>query len=315
MTSLTVVMPVYNGMPYLPAAVESMLGQSFNDFEFLIIDDGSTDGSREYLEGLGDPRIRIDRQEHLGLRHALNRSLESVQTELYARMDADDISMPGRLEAEWKFLRSHPEVVLVGTQINYLSGERTITGPPVPVAHGDIARALLQGRAAIRHPTCMMRTKALQVVGGYRLQYSEDHDLFLRLSELGVLANLREVLLIYRMHLGSTFVANFELYLLYRAYTTACYHMRRCGKPEPALSQFAAAWAQCGMVQKAMRRIDAWSAFQYRRALVDLGTGHKVNATAHMVGAALCRPRDSVMQIISRVKRAISGSRRTWQVS
>src|SRR5271154_5570363 len=110
MSALTVMMPVYNAMPYLPAAVNSILGQSLQDFKFQIIDDGSTDGSREYLEGLRDTRIRLDSQHHSGLQSVLNRSLELVETCLYARMDADDVAHPERLAIQCAFMRGHPEV-------------------------------------------------------------------------------------------------------------------------------------------------------------------------------------------------------------
>src|SRR3990172_2066353 len=108
---MTVLMPVYNGEPYLASAVESILGQSFADFEFLIIDDGSTDRSCEIVRGYADPRIRLLRNSsNRGVIATLNRGLEEAHGEYLARMDADDISLPDRLAQPGAVLDAHPEV-------------------------------------------------------------------------------------------------------------------------------------------------------------------------------------------------------------
>jgi glycosyltransferase involved in cell wall biosynthesis len=306
MSALTVTMPVYNAMPYLPAAVESILGQSFRDFEFLIIDDGSTDGSGEYLESIRDPRIRLYREQRRGQTPTRNRLLELTRTDLCALMDADDIAMPERLQLQRAFMRNHPEVVLVGTQVNHLTGSRTISAPRVPMTHKGIVTELLSGRAAVCHPTCMVRSEAVRAVGGYRLTYSEEHDLFLRLSECGALANLSEQLLTYRMHLGSTFVTQLPLHLAYRGYSIACYRARQSGAQEPELAEFLDAWEQCGWLEALGRWLDHWSAVQYRCALVKLGQGRRLAGIARMTSAAVCRPRASLRQMASRVRRRIS---------
>jgi glycosyltransferase involved in cell wall biosynthesis len=110
-------------MPYLPDAVESILRQTYADFTFIIVNDGSTDGTKEYLSSLSDPRILLINQANEGLGASLNTGLRKCQTEYVARMDADDISIPDRFFSQLEYLDAHPEVVMVGTQIEFLIGK------------------------------------------------------------------------------------------------------------------------------------------------------------------------------------------------
>lgn len=305
MALLTVVMPVYNAMPHLSAAVESILVQQLRDFEFIIIDDGSTDGSGEYLARLRDTRIRFYPQEHRGMRATRNGLFELSRTKLCALMDADDIALPERLQLQWHFMEEHPDVVLLGGQVDYLIGRRTIAGPQLATDHKDIVDQLITGRAAIRQPACMVRVRDVRAVDGYHLDYAEDHDLFLRLSERGRLANLPERLLIYRMHLGSAFVSHFQHHLMYREYSIDRYRAQQNSQPEPTIEEFINVWNNGTALKRALRTLDAWSAFQYRRALVELGEDRAVRASARLLAAALCRPQDSWRQMTSRLKRSV----------
>ena len=114
MTTLTVLMPVYNAMPYVPSAVGSILDQSFPDFEFLILDNGSTDGSGKYLQSLADPRVRLFHTEHQGLASARNFLIERARTEFFALMDADDLAHPDRLRTQIGFIHTHAGYCSVG---------------------------------------------------------------------------------------------------------------------------------------------------------------------------------------------------------
>jgi glycosyltransferase involved in cell wall biosynthesis len=120
MPEVTVLMPVYNGMPFLPEAVDSILNQTLRDFTFLIINDGSTDDTEEYLDRLDDPRLQIVHQPNQGIGAALNAGLALCKTEFIARMDSDDLSLPSRLKAQLDFLNLHKDVGLVGTKFAYL---------------------------------------------------------------------------------------------------------------------------------------------------------------------------------------------------
>jgi glycosyltransferase involved in cell wall biosynthesis len=235
---VSVVMPVYNGQRYLAASVESILAQTLTDFEFIIVDDGSTDHSlamlREYAER--DGRIRIQSRPNTGISGALNDGLAMARAELIARMDADDVAMPERFERQVAYLDAHPECVALGTSVELIDP----AGLPIGVhqsnlLHEDIERQLLKGRGgSLYHPSAMMRRRAVEQVGKYRPQYndSEDLDLWLRLAEIGRLANLPEPLLKYRRHLESVTHRKYEnQWKLKRAIVTEAYQRR--GQPMP----------------------------------------------------------------------------------
>ena len=207
--AVSVVMPVYNGRRYMRLAVESILAQTFGDFEFNLVDDGSTDDSlavlREYEAK--DSRVRIISRPNTGIVAALNDGLAVAQGEFVARMDADDIAAPERFEKQVAFLRGNSDHVLVGSQVMLIDpeGAPLCTKRDTEYTHERIDSALLKHRWALVHPTIMVRREALTAVGGYRAKYQwlEDLDLFLRLAEVGKLASLPDVLLYYRLHTGS----------------------------------------------------------------------------------------------------------------
>jgi glycosyltransferase involved in cell wall biosynthesis len=209
-------MPVYNADDFVREATESILQQTFTDFEFIIIDDGSTDKSREILEELArrDTRIRLVSRPNTGYTIALNEALQLARAQYVARMDADDISMPDRFEKQVKYLRTHPDCVLVGSRILTIDPFGSpLYEPRHKLVHEAIEAELLAGVGwAIVHPASMMVREQIEAVGGYRaeMEPSEDLDLFLRLSERGKIANLPEVLLRYRQHVKSVNHTRYE---------------------------------------------------------------------------------------------------------
>ena len=210
---ISVVMPLYNVARYVEEAVESVRRQTLPDFELICVDDGSTDGTGEILEELArdDGRIRVIRQANAGLAAALNRGCAAATGEFIARMDGDDVCVGERFARQVAFLDQHPEVVCVGTRLWYIDPAGTYWGEGEhPTRHAEIDAKLLAGwGGAIQHPTAMIRRGAFERVGGYSDRYPrfcEDLDLFLRLAEVGRLANLPEKLLLYRIHPQSTTV-------------------------------------------------------------------------------------------------------------
>ena len=207
--TVSVCMPVYNAGQYVRAAAESILTQTFADFEFIIIDDGSTDDSHDILEELArrDPRIRLISRPNTGYTVALNEALRLARGTYVARMDADDISMPERFARQVEYMRGHADCVLVGSRI------MTIDPYGIPLyepdhrqEHAEIDQQLLNGVGwAIVHPVAMMVREQVMALDGYRpeMEPSEDLDLFLRLAERGTVANLPVVLLQYRQHIKS----------------------------------------------------------------------------------------------------------------
>ncbi len=211
--TVSVLMAVYNGQKYLRNAVDSVLGQTFGDFEFVIIDDGSTDSSLSILESYAakDSRMRLLSRPNQGLTKSLNEGLTLCKGELIARMDADDACMPQRLEKQVAYLREHPEIALVGSQVQFIDPDDCPINvkPGLVLSHEQIDAALLRKGWPLVHPAVLMRAADVRAIGGYdqRYQTNQDHDLFLRLAEKGKLANLPDVLLQYRQHFESITLA------------------------------------------------------------------------------------------------------------
>jgi glycosyltransferase involved in cell wall biosynthesis len=206
---ISVLMSVYNGEKYLRPAVDSILCQSFQDFEFIIIDDGSTDRSSEILASYEakDSRIRIIKTPNQGLTKSLNLGLTYCQGRYVARMDADDLSLPDRFAKQVAFLDKSNETVAVGTGVEFIDEDGEALGVRERrITHEELEKAHLSGLSGrIMHPSVMLRATAVMEVGGYRedLSAAQDYDLFLRLGEIGRIGNLPDVLLRYRMHLVS----------------------------------------------------------------------------------------------------------------
>lgn len=235
---ISVVMPMYNAERYIAAAIDSILAQAFSDFEFILVDDGSTDQSLEivrHYERL-HPRIRVLSRPNTGIVGALNDGLSLARGEFIARMDADDIAYPHRLERQVAFLEDHPECVAVGAPMRCIDhdGKPTNMVYDVPLAHAEIDMGLMLGRGgAIPHPTALLRRTAMERIGGYRdLFPAEDTDLFLRLAEEGKLANVPEILLDYRVHPGNVSQKNLRQGVLKSCAAAEEAHFRR-GLPIP----------------------------------------------------------------------------------
>lgn len=207
--AVSVVMSVYNAGRFVAAAVDSILAQTLGDFEFIIVDDGSTDRSRRILQGYAaaDARVRLVSRPNTGLTRALNEGLALARGTYVARMDADDVAVPHRFARQVEYLGANPACVCVGSRVMLTDPY----GSPVAesghkLTHAEIDQELLTGSGwAMVHPAVMMRRSAVLAVGGYHEQWKhcEDHDLFLRLAEIGRVANLPEVLLWYRRHPAS----------------------------------------------------------------------------------------------------------------
>jgi len=206
--TISVLMPVRNAERYLAQAVRSILGQTLGDFELILVDDGSTDRSRAIAEQFTrhDARVCVLRQSGGGgIAASLNTALAQAAGRYLARMDADDVARPRRLEKQAVYLDADRQCVAVGCWIQHMDPfDVPLRIQALPSEHQEIDQAFLAGDCGvIAHPAVMMRREAVRRVGGYRGRYSEDLDLFLRLGEVGRLANLPEVLLNYREHLDS----------------------------------------------------------------------------------------------------------------
>jgi glycosyltransferase involved in cell wall biosynthesis len=210
-------MPVYNSARYVAEAIESILAQTFGDFEFIIVDDGSTDDSLAILRHYErqDKRIRLITRPNTGIVAALNDGLALARAELVARMDADDVSLPERLGKQRDFMASHPNYVAMSTAYTIMDPDGLdMWDVPVACDHEEIEKELLEARGAgLIHPAVIYRRADVLAAGEYRKEYEwvEDTDLWFRLIERGRVANLPEPLLRKRYHFASVCKARREL--------------------------------------------------------------------------------------------------------
>lgn len=202
--AVTVLMPAYNAGKYLREAIESTLTQSFRDFEFLIIDDGSTDDTLSIIQSYKDARIRVISRPNKGLIDTLNEGLEAARAPLIARHDADDVMLPDRLQTQVRFLLANPEYAVVGSDVSYIDKDGVfVARQAAPDGHSDeeIKRNRFY-KCPFLHPSVLFRKDAIIAAGRYpkgALQF-EDWLLWIRVMEAHKVCNLAEVLVQMRIN-------------------------------------------------------------------------------------------------------------------
>jgi len=225
---VSVVTPAYNAAPYLSQAIESILGQTFTNFELIVVDDASTDATAAILASYRDPRLRVVRNEqNLGIVRTRNRGMSMARGELISPFDADDISLPNRLSKQVAFLDQHPEIVLVGTATRYLENGDIRPGKHVHNTAPVMLRWLMYVDNPLGHSTLMYRGRtvaALHQLMDVEFQYAEDFEFCHRLIGEGEVGFLDEPLVLYRRHPGAVSVKHeaamldYSLRVLERAY-------------------------------------------------------------------------------------------------
>lgn len=197
---IAVVLPVYNAQNFLKEAIDSVLQQTFKNFELIIINDGSTDSSESIILGYKDHRIRYIKQENTGIGGALRIGCELAQGKYIARMDADDICLPNRFELQKAYLDNNPNTVLVSNAVIYINESGNIIGRSFPYTSSFAIKKKLKYGSPICHPSVMMRKTAYELAGGYiDLELLEDLHLWIKLSKHGDFYNISSPLLKYRV--------------------------------------------------------------------------------------------------------------------
>ena len=215
--SISVIMATYNTeIPMLKEAVDSILNQTFRDFEFLIIDDGTTNGSDAFLNAIRDERVRIIRNsENIGITKSLNVGLKQAKGKYIARMDADDISLPPRLEKEFAYMEAHPDVILCGTSVGILDEENNLSPLKTfrPRDMEEYRIELLFINPGPSHPTAFFRHESLlehHILYDEKLIYAQDYGMWETISHYGRIFTLEETLLYRRRHRNQITVARRE---------------------------------------------------------------------------------------------------------
>jgi len=203
---VSILMTVYNALPYLQEAVESLLSQTYQNFELVIIENGSTDGSKKIIAAYDDPRIRIiDFDENIGRTPGLSRALQEAQGELVAVLDADDVSFPTRLEQQVAYFDQHQGAALVGGWCEYIDEKGQIISTFQPEFTSDELYQSLAHTNSIVHSGCMYRREMAVKAGGYPEQYAyaQDYGLWIKLAKMGSLEILPVVFCQQRQHAQS----------------------------------------------------------------------------------------------------------------
>lgn len=288
---LSVLMTVYNGMPYLPKAVDSILSQDFTDFEFIIVDDGSTDETSTYFKQLSDPRVLILSQENGGTAAASNFGLSRCRGEYLARMDADDITLPTRLGKQVRFLDENPAVGILGTQLACMGECRTGKSLNLPCSNATIRQSLLRGKHALCHPTLMMRTQLLWEIGGYwKLRLIDDWDMMLRMTEITQAHNLNEVLHHYRVHRGSLNGSRMKEMRFAYDYSIDAAIRRQESRTSISPEEFRQSLSKRPLAARIFACLEIYARSQYRLAIADILGNAVWMGYTRLAIAALCQP-------------------------
>lgn len=213
MPKVSILMPVYNAEQYLSQALDSIVSQSFEDWELILINDGSTDRSESIIMDYDDERIfYIKNPVNLKLIKTLNKGIDYCGGQYIARMDADDICHPDRLKRQVEFLDSHPQVLMSGTAAAVIDNSGKKTGNIHNLTSDDYLQINLMFSPSFIHPSMMIRTEVLkQNKYDEAYKHVEDYDLWCRIAKLGKVANIDDELLRYRWHDSNVSVLNSEV--------------------------------------------------------------------------------------------------------
>lgn len=294
---VSVVLPVRNGMPFLPEAIESIWAQTMRNFELIVVNDGSTDGTLEYLRSINDTRLRILESTGRGAGSAQRTGIEAARASLIARMDADDVSLPARFEQQLQHLLNSPCTVAVGTQIRYIAGGRTIPAFRFPCDHVSIRRDFRLGRAPVCNSSMIFRVEAARNVRTRINGPGEDFDFYLRLAGLGEIENLGFCLHLARLDEGSVSFARAAEQQFEIDFAIACDRARSNDIPEPDLDSFHRSWVSRPIFKRIETHMRIWHKRCYRRSLMYHARGRTVLACSNLMAAAALRPASALYRI------------------
>lgn len=296
---VTIIVPIYNGSPYLRETLASLLSQTFRNFELLAIDDGSTDTSGDIVRAFTDKRVRLIQTKNGGLCHTLNLGISEAKAPYLARCDQDDISLPVRLERQLQVIEDNSEAVAVFAHSakfgrkHYWSNKDKLVMTKGQLREYDPAKD-----GCILCSTMLARTAVLRSIGGFRQPYypADDLDLECRLSEAGRVLILQEPLVVYRFQTGASTYRVFADMREKSHWTMDSYRQRLHGLPELTLEQFRLAqsndfWSRTG------RRCRDSSKLHMRVAGQRFLDGLYLSAAGHLVRAVLADPSDSAKRI------------------
>lgn len=294
-SSITVGLPVYNAMPYLPEAVESLLCQTVNNFDILVVIDGADDGSLSYLESLREPRLRVLVQPHLGLTHTLNHMLRETKTTWLVRQDADDVSYPTRIERLQDEIARYPDAGMFYSLAEYYPKKHSVGCYRCSRGSPQELRKIVESGylLSICHPSAVLHVAKTLAIGGYRpLHHAEDADLWWRMALQYDIRYLPEALIGFRQNTSSVSTKYSylqELHGLYIQYLLLSHLSNREASPLPAIAPLLEAAIS-------EQRIEAKQ--QLRNLNIYLAGRRYKDALASLLRAALASPGYLLRRII-----------------
>ena len=293
---MSVIMPVYNGERFLDEAIESVRTQTLANIELIVVDDGSHDASALIAEHHAeqDARVRVIRLEHVGLANALNEGIGAARSDWIARLDADDIALPQRLERQYAFIRDNPDIAAVGAY-GFDIGERGRTVVALnrkgPATRAEYQRQWQAGFIPFLTPTMVFRRDVALEVGGYRQEYfpSEDTDFNNRIADNHVVLVIPEPLIYYRIHDRSESYTQVVRQMRIMERVKANSLRRRAGHPEYSSEEFKARSRHTPRLQRMRQELEWHSQGYYRRAGASLASG-KLSGLLWLLASALVYP-------------------------
>lgn len=298
MEEVTVIMPVYNGERYLAEAIESVLEQTYKNFKFIIINDGSTDGSTNIIAhyAASDSRILPIFQPNYGAASARNRVLKETRSEWIALIDNDDIMLPMRLERQIAFLHQHPDIKVASCRAVYINDTGNEFGKSANhlKTQEDFDRLMAcDGIIGLLQPGVLMHRRTILEAGGYREQFwpAEDIDLWTRLAEQGHLILIQdEVLMKYRIHPASFITSHHIQALMQLEWVKACKQARMRNKPEPDWESFMRQWTGAPLATRMNWKRRMFANYFYRKAGFRILGRHYARGGVYLVLAGLLDP-------------------------
>lgn len=304
---ISVVMSVYNAEDYLHEVIDSVLGQTFEDFEFIISNNGSTDNTKKIIISYQqlDKRVILFDHEDFGFSVSLNKAIGISKTHIIARIDGDDVMEPNRLEEQYNFLKNNKDVTLLSCLANYINAAGDIIGKTfsdldsVEANHRYIAENEPIG---LLHPGAMYYKSAFLEVGGYRTQFApaEDIDLWNRFNDHGYWAVVQQkILMNYRMIPGSEIGKNFKKSRQKYEWLRECIWLRRAGKSEVKWEDFLEQQNRLPLIVKVNRTRKTQAKYLYRMAGIHFGAKKLVRCSLSLLGALVLQPSYSIDKLVN----------------
>jgi glycosyltransferase involved in cell wall biosynthesis len=299
---VSVLMPVYNGAAFLEEAVASVLRQSFADFELIVVDDGSTDRTPEILARLAaaDARVRVLRKANSGISLTLNVGLEAARGTWIARLDADDLMLPERLQRQLAFIENAPDLVAAGSYYEHINAEGEARGIlyPLPRTREELAAILAaEEPLTFTHPTMIYRRDAVLAVGGYDPAFEpcEDAALFSRLLAAGgVILIQPEVLTRYRVHAGSISSRKMAQQFVTLRFIYRNFYAARQGRPVLSFEAYREEQQQRPLTARLQTRLLLASEYCYRAYSAARVEGRRWSAVFYLALASSLRPQKAL---------------------